>query len=222
MHNTESTEITVCQSRAWKEVKNKFPNELNGHEFEQAPEVGDEQGGLACCSSWGRKLSVTTERLNWLEVCIFVDVKFLWEQIRSSCFPPLSCLKRQGAALESPQASGWWRILNFLPSPRWPGGLRSDLVPPAVGTRTEQHGLSCLKLCWAMDALPGVDPPRLSQMGLWGYSGGFTGSEGPCSHLSRPEPWVSFLLPRGQLGTRQAHTSRNKSYYSFYRRKTGT
>ena len=29
------------------------------------PGVGDEQGGLACCNSWGRKESDTTERLNW-------------------------------------------------------------------------------------------------------------------------------------------------------------
>ena len=28
---------------------------LNGHEFEQALEVGDGQGSLACCSPWGRK-----------------------------------------------------------------------------------------------------------------------------------------------------------------------
>ena len=27
---------------------------LNGQEFEQAPGVGDRQGGLACCSPWGR------------------------------------------------------------------------------------------------------------------------------------------------------------------------
>ena len=26
--------------------------------------VGDGQGGLACCNSWGRKESDTTERLN--------------------------------------------------------------------------------------------------------------------------------------------------------------
>ena len=35
----------------------------NGHEFEQAPGVGDGQGGLACCSPWGPKESDTTERL---------------------------------------------------------------------------------------------------------------------------------------------------------------
>ena len=38
--------------------------ELDGHEFEQALGVGDGQGGLACSSSWGRKESDTTERLN--------------------------------------------------------------------------------------------------------------------------------------------------------------
>ena len=37
---------------------------LNGHEFEQAPGVGDGQGSLACCSPWGHKESDTTERLN--------------------------------------------------------------------------------------------------------------------------------------------------------------
>ena len=41
---------------------------LNGHEFESLPGVGDGQGGLACCCSWGRKESVTTERLNWTEL----------------------------------------------------------------------------------------------------------------------------------------------------------
>ena len=29
--------------------------------------VGDGQGGLACCDSWGRKESDTTEQLNWPE-----------------------------------------------------------------------------------------------------------------------------------------------------------
>ena len=34
---------------------------LDGHEFEQAPRVGDGQGSLAFCSAWGRKESDTTE-----------------------------------------------------------------------------------------------------------------------------------------------------------------
>jgi len=32
--------------------------------FESTPGVGDGQGGLVCCSSWGRKESDMTERLN--------------------------------------------------------------------------------------------------------------------------------------------------------------
>ena len=36
----------------------------DGHEFEQAPGVGDGQGGLACCSPRGHKDSDTAEQLN--------------------------------------------------------------------------------------------------------------------------------------------------------------
>ena len=39
---------------------------LNRHEFEQTPRVGDGQGGLVCCSPWGRKELDTTEQLNWI------------------------------------------------------------------------------------------------------------------------------------------------------------
>ena len=38
---------------------------LDGHEFEQALGVGDGQGSLMCCSSWGHKESDMTEQLNW-------------------------------------------------------------------------------------------------------------------------------------------------------------
>ena len=40
---------------------------LDGHEFEQALGVGDDQGGLVCCDSRGHKKSDTTKRLNWTE-----------------------------------------------------------------------------------------------------------------------------------------------------------
>ena len=39
---------------------------LDGHEFDQAPGVGDGQGSLACYSPWDHKQSDTTE-LNWTE-----------------------------------------------------------------------------------------------------------------------------------------------------------
>ena len=59
----------------WQEEKGMTEDEmagwhhqLDGHEFEWTPGVGDEQGGLACCDSWGRKsrtrLSDWT-KLNW-------------------------------------------------------------------------------------------------------------------------------------------------------------
>ena len=41
---------------------------LNGHESEWTPGVGDGQGGLACCDSWGNKESDMSERLNWTEL----------------------------------------------------------------------------------------------------------------------------------------------------------
>ena len=41
---------------------------LNGHEFEYTPGVGDGQGGLSCCNSWGCKESDMTEQLNGTEL----------------------------------------------------------------------------------------------------------------------------------------------------------
>ena len=40
---------------------------LEGLEFEWTLGVGDGQGGLACCNSWGHKESDMTKRLNWTE-----------------------------------------------------------------------------------------------------------------------------------------------------------
>ena len=39
-------------------------HQLDEHEFEQALGVGDGQGSLVCCSSWGCKESNMTEQLN--------------------------------------------------------------------------------------------------------------------------------------------------------------
>ena len=42
----------------------RWHDRLNGHGFGWTLRVGDGQGGLACCGSWGRKESDTTEQLN--------------------------------------------------------------------------------------------------------------------------------------------------------------
>ena len=49
-------------------------HQLDGREFEWTPGVGDGQGGLACCSTWGQKELDMTEWLNWLTDCIIISV----------------------------------------------------------------------------------------------------------------------------------------------------
>ena len=51
----------------------------NGHRFGWTPGVSDGQGCLACCGSWGRKESDTTEQLNWTELIInLILVLTIW------------------------------------------------------------------------------------------------------------------------------------------------
>ena len=54
--------------RGWQNEMVGWHHQLNGHEFEQALEVGDGQGSLACCSPQGHRVrhEWATE-LNWTE-----------------------------------------------------------------------------------------------------------------------------------------------------------
>ena len=45
----------------------RWHHQLNGHEFEWTPGVGDGQGSLECCRPWGHKESDMTEWLNWTD-----------------------------------------------------------------------------------------------------------------------------------------------------------
>ena len=51
---------------------------LDGHEFVWTPGVGDGQGCLVCCDSWGRKELDMTEQLNWTEWSSHNIYLFLW------------------------------------------------------------------------------------------------------------------------------------------------
>ena len=51
---------------------------LDGHGFGWTPGVGDGQGSLACCGSWGHKESDTTEWLNWTELNWYYAVSPCW------------------------------------------------------------------------------------------------------------------------------------------------
>ena len=69
MQGTDSLEKTLMLGkteggRRGEDEMVGWHHQLNGHEFEQAPQVSEEQGCLACCDSWARKESDTTEQLN--------------------------------------------------------------------------------------------------------------------------------------------------------------
>ena len=51
----------------------EWHHRLDGHEFEEAPGVGDGQESLACCSPRGRRESDMTDQLNWTDD----DLKFM-------------------------------------------------------------------------------------------------------------------------------------------------
>ena len=50
---------------------------LKGHGFGWTLGIGDGQGGLACCGSWGCKESDMTEQLNWLSYIVFSGLRWL-------------------------------------------------------------------------------------------------------------------------------------------------
>ena len=70
MRRTDSSEKTLMLGKIeagdgeTEEEVVRWHHQLNRREFEEIPGVGDGQGGLACCSPWGRKESDTTEQLN--------------------------------------------------------------------------------------------------------------------------------------------------------------
>ena len=60
---------------------------LDAHEFEWTLGVGDGQGGLACCDSWGCKESDMIERLNWIELHFLQQILIKHFMLDSECFP---------------------------------------------------------------------------------------------------------------------------------------
>ena len=84
--------IDADAGKDWRKEKGTTEDEmvgwhhrLNGYEFEQAPGVGDGQGGLACCSPWGHKESDTTEWLNWIELTGSSEILQLTRRNKQHC-----------------------------------------------------------------------------------------------------------------------------------------
>ena len=74
MRSIDSLEKTLMlegiggrRRRGWQRMR-WLDGITDSMEFEWTPGVGDGQGGLACCNSWGRKGSDMTEQLNWTEL----------------------------------------------------------------------------------------------------------------------------------------------------------
>ena len=66
MSNKDPRNINILWvSRTTGDEMVQWHHWLNGHKFEKALRVGDEQGSLVCCSPWGHKESDMTEQLNW-------------------------------------------------------------------------------------------------------------------------------------------------------------
>ena len=86
---------------------------LYGCEFEWTPGVGDGQGGLACCDSWGCKESDMTESLNWTELSYL----YRWEKFffHSFLIPWMFISNSYFASLSSVYLDAFEIILLFTP-----------------------------------------------------------------------------------------------------------
>ena len=77
MQRADSSEKTLMlgkpegrRRKGWQRMRwFGWHHRQKGHGLGWTPGDGDGQGGLACCDSWGRKESDTTERLKWTELC---------------------------------------------------------------------------------------------------------------------------------------------------------
>ena len=95
MPRTDSLEKTLMlgeiEGRRRRGQQNEmvgWHHRLNGHGFGWTPGIGDGQGGLACCNSWSRKESDTTERLNWNELKeLLLWDEIYWNYIIFYCYP---------------------------------------------------------------------------------------------------------------------------------------
>ena len=85
---------------------------LDRRESEWSPGDGDGQGGLACCNSWGRKESDTTEQLNWL-----TDWRLSWNSLCSTSLgffypfvPSMSFFRGSGGTVALRVSVSWTGI----------------------------------------------------------------------------------------------------------------
>ena len=140
------------------------------HESEWTLGVGDGQGGLPCCDSWGRKQSDTTEWLNWTEwmlsepgthlgisrgetncITLPLQVQSLTEMRDSSCFSffpschlKFSCQERwQGWHYNCNDNKIGQRLLAFCKDSTLQLSSQTAVRGPMAPLQTQQRSWSC-------------------------------------------------------------------------------
>ena len=107
-----------------------WDHQLNGHGFGWTLGVGDGQGGLACCSSWGHKELDTTEQLNRTELKIpvmkietwsFYVFFFFFFHFSSKFYGEGNGTPLQCSCLENPMdGGGWWAAVHGVAKSQTP------------------------------------------------------------------------------------------------------
>ena len=131
---------------------------LNGHEFEQAPSVGDGQGSLEYCGPWGCKESDMTERLNWNELnWVQPRMDETGQSMNSSYHKPWFLLSKM------PSSEEWTLELERALNSKNQRDLRlsSDGFYSLWSHRNEHQMMRTLVLCWDGQGQPWGSPPKL-------------------------------------------------------------
>ena len=117
-------------------------HQLHGYEFEQAPEVGDGQGSLACCSPRACKESDTTEQLNWIFTISF------WNRF----LPVLFFSRERNQDLRSKKLVSHWKQecwdLNGLLTSESEDGFWAPSSPSLLNGTGKPHPRIVIPLRW--------------------------------------------------------------------------
>ena len=191
---------------------------LDGRESEWTPGVGDGQGGLACCNSWGRKVSDTTEWLNWTDWGVPEYKGFGAGSLKTSILAPdllLTCSVPWKGYLTS---WNFWFLLSNGHQYHYPTcykiALRLQWTAAAAAAKSLQL---CLTLWDPIDcSLPGSSVPGILQARIleWvaiSFSNAWKG-KGKVKLLSHVQllvtPWTAAYQAPASMGfSRQEYWS---------------
>ena len=125
---------------------------LDGRESQWTPGVGDGEGGLACCDSWGRKESDTTEWLIWSDIYLEIILFNLLNLLNIKCRRWGYSFLLAGQNKHIPRTDHFLKVITFFSLPStsicsfsafWTG-LLCPLVlvwstPPRLGSAFGPH-----------------------------------------------------------------------------------